>query len=310
VRLLVIFDWDNLFATYMTSLDPSSKEIAYSNLIQTVRSATAAGFVPNYSAGGRKSQDRTEPPIGAKVLLEVYRKYGDAWLVELLFDDLLDWNEWFVASRMLGPGGLVSLGSDTIDGYADWSAGQMQGARYESGLDNSPMFDGDFFEPNASSIGSRLVGQMTLYDVGMESMFVQEAEALAALAPIAGKAQAVADKLAARAASHRQKMAEQLWDPEGQIFTDRWWNGTFYRRITPTSFYSMLATAATDEQARAMVTKWLLSPEHFCIAPNGDFAGNHDDCYWGLPSIQRADAAFPPLGYWRGYVWGPMAQLV
>ena len=22
------------------------------------------------------------------------------------------------------------------------------------------------------------------------------------------------------------------------------------------------------------------------------------------------DAAFPPLGYWRGYVWGPMAQLV
>ena len=23
-----------------------------------------------------------------------------------------------------------------------------------------------------------------------------------------------------------------------------------------------------------------------------------------------ADPAFPPLGYWRGFVWGPMAQLV
>jgi hypothetical protein len=41
-----------------------------------------------------------------------------------------------------------------------------------------------------------------------------------------------------------------------------------------------------------------------------DFAGNADECYWGLPSIQRGDPAFPPLGYWRGYVWGPMAQLV
>lgn len=29
--------------------------------------------------------------MGAKVLLEMYRKFGDKWLVELLFDDLLDW---------------------------------------------------------------------------------------------------------------------------------------------------------------------------------------------------------------------------
>ena len=59
-----------------------------------------------------------------------------------------------------------------------------------------------------------------------------------------------------------------------------------------------------------MVGEWLLSPDRFCVAPAGDFAGNADECYWGLPSIQRGDPAFPPLGYWRGYVWGPMAQLV
>ena len=51
-----------------------------------------------------------------------------------------------------------------------------------------------------------------------------------------------------------------------------------------------------------MVSEWLLSPDHFCIAPKGDFVGNADECYWGLPSIQRGDPAFPPLGYWRGYV--------
>ena len=80
------------------------------------------------------AQDRTEPPIGAKVLLEMHRKYGDSWLVELLFDDLLDWSNWFVAARRLGPLGLIALGGDG-----------MQNARFESGLDQSPMYDGNFW---------------------------------------------------------------------------------------------------------------------------------------------------------------------
>ena len=64
----------------------------------------------------------------------------------------------------------------------------------------------------------------------------------------------------------------------------------------------MMAKVPTDAQATSMVKNWLHSPEHFCIAPNGDFAGNKDTCYWGLPSIEASDPAFPPLGYWRGYV--------
>jgi len=309
----VIFDWDNIFASLMTSLDPRSKAIAYSNFIQVIRSKTAAGFVPNYSAGGSKSVDRTEPPVGAKVLLEMYNKYKDAWLVQLLFEDLLEWNSWFLTARALGPLGIISLGSDTYEGYVDWSTGEMQGARYESGLDNSPMYDGEdsLFVKNVSHEGAKLIGQMTIYDVGMASMFVQEAEALATLAPIAGKSELV-DELIARAAMQRALIAKHLWDdaPGGRIFTNKYWNGTFDRRITPTSFYALMAGAATDEQAKTMISKWLLSPEHFCIAPKGDFMGNHDDCYWGLPSIQFSDPAFPPLGYWRGYVWGPMTQLV
>jgi hypothetical protein len=302
----VIFDWDNIFATYMTSL--SSKEIAYSNFIQVIRSKTAMGFVPNYSAGGTKSIDRTEPPIGAKVMLELYNKFKDLWLVDLLYDDLLAWNNWFVSERMLGPLGIVSLGSDNIDGYTDASAGLMQGARYESGLDNSPMYDGDFFKANLTSHGSYSVGQMTMYDVGMASMFVAEADALTILATTLGRADDAA-MLKARADSQRALIGKHMWDDKQGIYTNLFWNGTFNRRVSPTSFYSMMAKAATDDQAGAMVTNWLQSPEHFCIAPQGDFAGNSDECYWGLPSIEASDPAFPKLGYWRGYVWGPMAQL-
>ena len=44
-----------------------------------------------------------------------------------------------------------------------------------------------------------------------------------------------------------------------------------------------------------------MNSSRFCLSPSGDFAGNTDDCYWGLPSISADDPAFPQLGYWRGY---------
>ena len=69
-----------------------------------------------------------------QVLAMLYKKYNDAWLVELLYDDLLAWNTWFVNERMLGPLGLISLGSNNISGYHDFAAGELQGARFESGL--------------------------------------------------------------------------------------------------------------------------------------------------------------------------------
>ena len=58
-----------------------------------------------------------------------------------------------------------------------------------------------------------------------------------------------------------------------------------------------------------MMRRWLMNASRFCIAPDGDYHGNADSCYWGLPSISADDVAYPPLGYWRGYVWGPMMAL-
>lgn len=102
--------------------------------------------------------------MGAKVLLEVFRKFGDVslprsglshlsnalarcravsptpsaqiWLVELLFDDLLDWNNWSLRERTMEPLGLIVLG--TSQGTQS-TMEAMQSARYESGLDDSPM---------------------------------------------------------------------------------------------------------------------------------------------------------------------------
>ena len=60
------------------------KNIAYSNLFQVIKTKTSAGFVPNFAAGGQSSEDRTEPPVGAKTVLSIYNKYKE----KRIFDDL------------------------------------------------------------------------------------------------------------------------------------------------------------------------------------------------------------------------------
>ena len=51
------------------------------------------GFVANTAASVNKAR-HSQPPVGGKILLEMYKKYKASWMVELLYDDLLDWNGW------------------------------------------------------------------------------------------------------------------------------------------------------------------------------------------------------------------------
>ena len=294
----VLFGWDNLFAAFL--LGASTRDAAYSALIQAVRAKAAAGFVSNFEAGGQKSQDRTEPLVGARVLLALHKKYGDDWLVELLLDDFLDWHDW-VWRRRVGPLGLISLGSDPVQGFTLYSPNTMQGARFESGLDNSPMYDGSFFDDSVTHL-------MLAADVGMSSLFVAECLALAQLSRAVNRS-ADAEVLEARAASVRALIAALLWDEAAGTFKNYiTLNDTLSTRVSPTSFYALGAGAASDAQAARMATEWALNSSRFCLSPQWP-AGVSDACHWGLPSISADDPAFPALGYWRGYVWGPMAQL-
>ena len=149
--------------------------------------------------------------------------------------------------------------------------------------------------------------QMQLYDVAFSSLIALEAQSLSLLAEILDRDDE-SMLLHQRAKEMRNLIAEHLWNKEIHTFCNKFPNGTFYERITPTSFYALLAQAATDTQADALVNNWLMNPNHFCISETWP-AGVNNTCYWGLPSINAADPAFPPLGYWRGFVWGPMAQL-
>merc|ERR1719273_54494 len=176
----------------------------------------------------------------------------------------------------------------------------MQAGRWESGMDNSPMYDG--------WNGSFINGKMQLYDVGMASMHTMDSSVLATLAKVIGRTEDAA-LLQARSDTMRKLIIDHLWDEKSGIYVNLMPNGTFYRSVSPTSFYPLMTQGPPVDHVDQMMTKWLMNPARFCISPNGDFKGNTDDCYWGLPSISADDPAFPKLGYWRGYVWGPLSML-
>jgi putative isomerase len=106
---------DNFITSLLTELDNRDIQL----FSEVVKSKTTAGFIPNWSTGGLMSQDRTEPPVGGRVLLELYQKYKDRWLVEPVFDDLMDWNNWFMDNRLLAPFDVIALGSFYNNSYDD-----------------------------------------------------------------------------------------------------------------------------------------------------------------------------------------------
>jgi len=325
------------------------KDIAYSNLFVSVRTKTPDGFLPNWSTAGgiRQSGDRTEPPIGAKILLELYRKYNDSWIVEALWEDLVEWNDWFMRERLLEPVGLIGLGSYEEHSDSDVAnedrQNTLQAARWESGLDNSPMYDG-----NEDLLFDKKTHQMEMYDVGMSALVAHEAYCLAELADAMGMYSQRSRLLRSRGDRLRDAIWKHLWDPGRRIFANRYrkflpgTNASFVQSITPTSFYPLLLPLPTErtsfgsrgdasfggmegdsspehilnpnDTVESMVGAWLLNASRFCLSPNGDFEGNDPgSCYWGLPSVSADDPAYMVRGhfnYWRGRVWGPMAQLV
>ena len=49
-----------------------------------------------------------------KVVYEIYQRFKEDWFVEVVFDDLMDWNTWFWEHRRLQPLGIICLGSDPV----------------------------------------------------------------------------------------------------------------------------------------------------------------------------------------------------
>ncbi len=286
----VMFCWDSYFAAAMAAVD--NRDLAYANVIEVTREGIANGFVPNFvSPSGFQSRDRSQPPVGSLVALQIYERYHETWFLQEIFGDLLTWNRWWPGHRQID--GLLAWGSHPYvpvvgNGGETHSTNKRFGAALESGLDNAPMYDGVPFDVERHVL--------LLQDVGLNALYVRDCEALAEIATILGRAPE-AGELRGRADTYRRAM-QQLWDEKSGIFLNRRTDtGAFDHRLSPTHFYPLLAGIATPAQAKRMMDEHFSNP--------AEFWGE-----WIMPSCARNDPAYPEQNYWRGRIWAPMNFLV
>lgn len=308
----VIFDWDTYFASYMFGL--FDKDLAYANAIEITKSITPAGFIPNYEAPFcHTSYDRSQPPIGSMVIYELYKHYGDKWLLEETYDELLTWNRWWAEHRDIN--GYLAWGSDKFTkedqkvileeqkqfaekngvnpssvyaSMVSWGAGTWQGAAYESGLDNSPIFDGIKFNQETDL--------MELADVGLMSFYIMDCNYLIDIAKVLDRKEDIKE-LKKRKKKYEKSLAT-MWSEEDGIYLNKHTDtGKLQHVLTPCNFYPLLAKVCTQKQAETMMEKHYFNPEEF----HGEYV---------IPSVSRDHPAFKDNKYWRGRIWAPMNFLV
>jgi putative isomerase len=286
----VMFCWDSYFAALMAAVD--HRDLAYANAIEVTREGIASGFVPNFvSPSGYQSRDRSQPPVGSMTALMIYKRYRETWFLETVFEDLLAWNRWWPENRMVD--GLLAWGSHPYEPVVG-NQGEVNtvnerfGAALESGLDNSPMYDGIPFDTDTHVL--------LLQDAGLNALYARDCADLAEIARLLGRT-AEAAELLARGETFRTGL-QRLWDESTGLFLNRRTDtGAFSPSLSPTLFYPLLCGAATPEQAKRMMD------DHF-FNPN-EFWGE-----WIMPSCARNDPAYPEQNYWRGRIWAPMNFLV
>ena len=289
----LLFCWDTYFAAMMAGLD--NKALSYANAVAITRSIRECGFVPNiYGPTGHCSYDRSQPPVGSMVCLWLYHRYGDKWFLSNVYDDLKTWNTWFFEHRRNETGNLTwgSCGRyDPVTGsfvVENMDIDTTQSAAYESGLDNTPMYDDVKYNPKKHLL--------ELDDVGLTGLFIHDCLCLAEIARILGKDED-AQLFEERAASTEDAL-ETLWDEEiGMYLNRRLDTGAFDHILTPFHFHALFSRRSKGAHAERMVREHLLNPEEF----------------WGeyvLPSVARNHPSYKDNNYWRGPIWGPMNMLV
>lgn len=285
----VLFDWDTYFASYMLAFE--NKDLAYANVIAITKEISRNGFIPNFSSGNGKSEDRSQPPVGSLIVKEIYKEYQEKWFLLEVFDELLSWNRWWEKNRDID--GYLCWGSDVYDiTLKNKDLGryvvEKQAAMWESGLDNSPMY----YEAAFDSITYKLM----LADVGLMSLYIADCESLAEIAAVLNEKETKRE-LIRRGEKYKLKL-ETLWnDKFGLYLNKNLMTGEFSYRLSPTLFYPLIAKIPDSKQAKRMIDEHFYNPKEFW----GE---------WIMPSISRNDEYFERQDYWRGRIWAPMNFLV
>lgn len=291
----VLFLWDTYFSACCLSVD--NKELAYSNAINVTKGITPGGFVPN--GRGQVSEndfDRSQPPVGSISVLQIYNRWKEKWFLVEVFDELLSWNRWWNLER--NKDGYLCWGSNNVP--ETWlnlpsrvkigNGGRRQDAKFESGLDNSPMYlDAEFDSQFKGHTGLLLLG-----DVGLMGLYVADCKALITIAKEIGRDEVVLE-LEKRSLDYSRKLLSMFSNKKGIFLNYDIAKQSFSSRLSPTLFYPLIGHVASEDMLSDMLIKHFYNTNEFY----GDYM---------LPSISWNDPSYEN-DYWKGRTWAPMNYL-
>ena len=220
--------------------------------------------------GFRLVTDCTKPPVFGWAAWRVNREHPDPAFLATAYDSLVRNVAWWRANRFDAEAGLFHYDGNPAD-----PKDRKTAAGWESGMDDSPRWDGNAWNFHAIDLNAYLV--LTY-------------RALASFAAELGKPAEVRDWTAA-ADDLASAINTRLWDAQDGCYYD--WDfrqKRFSRILTPASFTPLFAGFASAEQAASLARHAeRLSP--------------------GWPSVAYDDPHYDPKGYWRGRTWLNVAYM-
>ena len=282
----VLFEWDTFFAGWMASID--NEDLAIANMVEMIHEKCESGCIPSFASDEEtRTSGRSQPPLGSMSIWYLYQKCGHKWLLEEVYQDLFDWNRWWLTHRQITPNHLTygsePWNSPTCHRNEICHLDEFYGSGLESGMDNSPMYEDVPYDPEKHMIKQA--------DIGLMSLYCADCQALSNIAKELGKEEDAALLLSTKAIF--EKSIQAMWNEEDGIFENvRTDTGKFSSRVSPTSFYPMIVRFATEDQAEEMMQKFFWNPEKFY----GEYM---------IPTITRDDELYHLQDYWQGRIWPP-----
>ena len=286
-----IFSGNALLSALELALE--SQKLAVDALTAVLETQYPNGNVPNWRGRSSGSADRSQPPLGAFVVLKLFERLGDLEMLRRAYPYLQRWHDFWTAPRPNGlprrdgnDDGLLEWGSDTslvgknIPSWEKNASGRMR-AGWESGQDDLPNWDDVPFNEESGTLAMNCVDLCSLYAL--------DAWCLSEIAAVLDRPFET-ERYREQYERMKTLVNAKLWNETEGFYYDRYWDGRFSVHKAASAFFPLLARIPDEARAQRML-KRLLDPKQFW----GDFV---------IPSISRDDPAFRPESQqsWRGAV--------
>jgi len=278
-----------------------SQKLAVDTLRAVLETQYPNGNIPNWRGRFGGTADRSQPPVGAFVVLKLFERLGDMEILRHAYPYLQRWHDFWMAPRANGTtrrdgngDGLLEWGSDAeligrnVPSWEKNASGRMR-AGWESGQDDLPNWDDAPFNEET--------GTLMLNCVDLNSLYALDAWCLAEIASILERPVDV-ERYRDQHEKTRALVNSRLWNEKDGFYYDRYWDGRFSVHKAASAFFPLLARIPDEARAQKML-KHLLDPKQFW----GDYI---------IPSISRDDPPFKPESqqFWRGLIWPATNYLV